>query len=237
MKTIMILALGSLVLLGTGCAPTITKEEFAPKMYTEHPLSLLVLPPINKSTAADAKEYYIATIAEPFTNWGYYVFPMEVVGDILKQEGLFDTETMMNVPPQKFKEYFGADAVLYVTILKWNTSYLVIAGNVTVKLSCELRSTITGEVLWFYDDEFTVDTSGDSGGAGGLAGLIVKAVSTAIETAATDYVPVAQKVNDKLVHAMPHGKYHARYLKDMDVKIEMKKNINGEEEKKQPEQK
>jgi len=233
MKTILFILIGFFLLLGTGCTPTITKEEFAPKMYSEHPLSILILPPINKSTAADAKEYYAATIAEPFTNWGYYVFPMEVVGDVLKQEGLYDTETMENVPPQKFKEYFGADAVLYVTIMKWNTSYLVVAGSVSVQLSCELRSTITGEVLWFYDDEFTVDTSGDSGGAGGLAGLLVKAVSTAIKTATTDYVPVAQKVNEKLLLAMPHGKYHARYQKDNGVKIELKKNLKTEEEKKQ----
>ena len=207
-----------------GCNPQVTKQEFAPKMYSQHPVSILVLPPINNSTAADAKEYYTTTIAEPLTEVGYYVFPMEIVNDVLKQEGLFDTETMMNVPVQKFREFFGADAVLYVTIEQWNTSYLITAGSVTVKIRCELKSTITGEVLWFYDDTVTVDTSGDSGGAGGWAGLLAKAVTTAIKTAATQYVPLARKANEQILLAIPYGKYHKDYNTDSQVKIEKKTN-------------
>jgi hypothetical protein len=191
-------------------------------MYSEHPISILVLPPLNKSTAADAKEYYTTTISGPLTNCGYYVFPIEVVNDILKQEGLFDTETMMNIPPQKFKEYFGADAVLFVTILEWNTSYFITAGSVTVKLACELRSTATGDVLWFYDDAVTVSTTGDSGGAGGWVGLLVKAATTAINTAVTDYVPLARQANEKILVAIPYGKYHKDYDKDAKAKIEKK---------------
>src|SRR5450759_3612261 len=155
MKNLCLMNATILTIFFIGCNPQITKQEFAPKMYSQHPLSIVVLPPINKSTAVDAKEYYTTTIAEPLTNCGYYVFPMEVVNDVLKQEGLFDTETMMNVPPQKFKEFFGADAVLFVTITQWNTSYLITSGSVTVKLTCELRSTATADVLWYYDDTVT----------------------------------------------------------------------------------
>jgi hypothetical protein len=133
---------------------------------------------------------------------------------------------MMNVPPQKFKEFFGADAVLFVTITQWNTSYLITSGSVTVKLTCELRSTATADVLWYYDDTVTVDTSGDSGGAGGWAGLLVKAVSTAIKTATTDYVPLARKANEKILLAIPFGKYHKEYNTDSQVRIEKKANPN-----------
>jgi hypothetical protein len=210
-----------------GCNPMITKQEFAPEMYKTRPASILVLPPINKSTAADAKEYYVATIAEPLTNCGYYVFPTEVVNEVLKQEGLFDTETMMSVPLEKFKEYFGADAVLFVTILEWNTQYLITAGSVTVKIACDLKSTVTGETIWFYDDVVTINTSGDSGGAGGWAGLLIAAVSTAVKTAAQDYVPVARQVNEKIMLAMPFGKLHPNFQKDGKVSIEKKKKIDG----------
>lgn len=215
----------ALVLTLWGCAPQITKHEFAPKMYVQHPVSILILPPQNKSTAADAKEYYSTTIAEPLSNSGYYVYPTEIVDDVLKQEGLFDTETMLNVPPQKFKEFFGADAVMYVTILKWNTQYLLLSGSVTVKIACELKSTTTGDVLWFYDDEVTVNTTGDSGGAGGLAGLLAKAVTTAIKTAATQYVPVARDVNAKILIALPYGKYHPKFNQDAQMTIEKKKKV------------
>lgn len=210
----------------TGCTNYVTKDEFAPNMYKNQPLTILVLPPINKSTAADAKEYYATTIAEPLTNSGYYVFPMEVVNDILKQEGLFDTETMSGVPPQKFKDFFGADAVLYVTIDEWNTQYLVTAGSVTVKLSSELRSTSTGEILWFYDGRVSVSTTGESGGATGLAGLLIQVATTAIKTASTGYVPLAREANAKILLAMPFGKYHKQYGQDRQMKIEEKKQAD-----------
>jgi hypothetical protein len=206
-----------------GCASNITKQEFAPKMYNEHPVSILVLPPINNSTAADAKDYYLTTVAEPLTNCGYYVFPVDVVSEILKQEGLSDTETMLNVPPQKFNEFFGADAVMYVKILKWNTSYLVLSGSVTVQIECEMKSTKTGESLWYYNDEVSVSTEGNDAGAGGLAGLLIKAVTTAIKTAATDYVPLAMQANAQIDLALPYGKYHNNYDKDKEDKIVSKK--------------
>ena len=217
------LVVGAFAVVLSGCAQYVTKDEFAPKMYSDHPTTILVLPPINKSTAADAKEYYATTVAEPLTNSGYYVFPMEVVYDVLQQEGLFDTETMMNVPAQKFKEYFGADAVLYVTIEQWDTKYFLTSGSVTVKAACELKSTATGDVIWFYDNAVEVNTSGESGNATGLAGLLVKAVTTAIKTATQSYVPLAKEASAKMFLAMPSGKYNKQYNLDQKTKIEKKK--------------
>ncbi|HTY59837.1 MAG TPA: GNA1162 family protein, partial [Bacteroidota bacterium] len=207
-----------------GCATYVTKEEFSPAMYKEHPVSILVLPPINKTTSAEAKEFYATTVAEPLTNSGYYVYPMEVVYDILQQEGLFDTETMMKIPPQKFGEYFGADAVLYVTLLEWNTKYFITSGSVTVKAACELRSTHTGDLIWYYDEAVEVNTSGSSGGAGGLAGLLVTAISTAVKTATQDYIPVARDASAKIFLAMPFGKYNRDFEKDGKFKVEKKKH-------------
>lgn len=206
----------------TGCATFVTKEEFAPKMYSEHPLSIVVLPAINNSTAADAKDYYMTTVAEPLTNSGYYVFPTEIVNDILQQEGLYDTETIMNAPAVKFKEYFGADAVLYVTIEEWDTQYLITSGSVTVKAKCELKSTSSDETIWFYDDRISVNTSGSNGGGGGWIGLLAQVVTTAIQTATTDYVPIARDVNKNIFMAMPFGKYHTRFDQDQKDKIKKK---------------
>jgi hypothetical protein len=223
MKRAAILLLAAGYMFITGCAPYTTKEEFAPKMYTESPKSILILPPINKTTAADAKEYYTTTVAEPLTNSGYYVFPMEVVYDILQQEGLSDAETMLDVPTHKFKEFFGADAVLYVTLLKWNTQYFITSGSVTVQAACELKSTTTGEVLWYYDEEVVVSTEGTNAGMTGWAGLIAKIATTAINTAAQDYVPLASKANKEIFLAMPFGSYNMRHNKDQKEQIKLKK--------------
>jgi len=218
----LIFLLLSLMILLSACGPKYTtKKDAFPNMYEEKPLSILVLPPINMTTAADAKEYYATTIAEPLSYAGYYIYPIEVTTDILKNEGLYDTEILGGLPPEKFKQFFGADAVMYIKILKWDTSYYVIGGNVTVAVDCLLKSTTTGRDLWKYDGLIRVDTSGDSGG-GGLAGLLVKVVATAIKTATTDYVPLAKRANLFTISSMPYGKYNPNFDKDRDAQIILK---------------
>ncbi|MCL5062164.1 MAG: DUF799 family lipoprotein [Nitrospiraceae bacterium] len=212
-----------------GCASYTTKKEAFPQMYNERPLSILVLPPINLTTASDAKEYYSVTVAEPLSLMGYYVFPMEVTSEILKNEGFYDTELLINTPPQKFRQYFGADAVMYIKVLKWDTSYYVIGGNVKVSVDCALKSTISGENLWKYDGTMVLDTTGSDGGAGGLAGLLVKVVLTAVQTAAADYMPVARQANFMTMSSLPYGKYHSQHNQDGDSKIIKKENIEKTE--------
>jgi len=207
------------VLILAGCGPThMTKYEAFPKMYAEHPLAILVLPPINETTAADAKEYYATTIAEPLSFSGYYVFPIEVISEIMKNEGLYDTEVLLNLPPNKFKEYFGADAVMYIWIKKWSTSYYVIGGNVSVSIRLAIKSTSTGDDLWHYEGTIIENTTVTSTG-GGLVGLAVSVVGTAVKTAATDYVPIAKRTNYLILRAAPCGKYHPKYDKDREEKV------------------
>lgn len=211
----------------SACAPMqqLTKQEAFPKMYEDHPLTILVLPPMNQSTAADAKEYYSTTIAEPLSLAGYYVFPIEVVSEILKQEGLYDIESITDMPVGKFKEYFGADAVLYTKIRKWDTAYYVVGGHMTVSVDFLLRSTSTEETLWKYNGTIVVDTTGDSGNAPGLAGLLVQVVSTAVKTASTDYVPLAKQANHIALATIPYGKYNVAYDTDRDLRVVSKKKV------------
>lgn len=231
MKNFKLIYLLVCLLLLSSCGPKmITKQEAFPKMYEEQPVSILVLPPINETTAADAKEYYSTTIAEPLSFEGYYIYPIEVTSDILKYEGLYDTELLLNVPPQKFKEYFGADTVLYIRILKWDTSYYVIGGNVTVAVQLLLRSAETGEDLWKYDGTIQVDTTGSDYGAPGLAGLLVKVISTAVKTATTDYVPIAKRANYITLLTLPYGKYHPNHNKDMDSKVVIQNKVGKKSE-------
>ncbi|MBM4176837.1 MAG: hypothetical protein FJ213_11810 [Ignavibacteria bacterium] len=205
-----------------GCNTYITKEEFSPELYSERPITILVLPPINNTTASDAKEYYSTTVSEPLANSGYYVLPIEVVNDILQQEGLFDTETLESIPLQKFFEYFGADAVLSVTLEKWDIQFLLTSGSVTVKVSCQLQSTHTGKILWYYDDEISVSTTGETGGAKGWAGLLVQVLTTAVKTATQSYIPIARKVNSQIFITLPFGKYHSEYDTDKSYQIKKK---------------
>ena len=207
------------ILLLSACAPKMsTKLAEFPMMYEERPASILILPPINESTAADAKEYYSTTIQEPLAFAGFYTFPYPITSEILKMEGIYDTELLVNLPLSKFKEYFGADAVLFTTIKKWDLSYMVLASTLTVAIDCKLKSTKTNQILWEYTGTVVVDLSGGNA-SGGLAGLIVKVVVAAVQSAAADYAPYARQANYRALSSMPYGKYHSEHNKDQQVQF------------------
>ena len=215
----MFVALMSTTYLSGCVTPTyVTKADEFPGMYTEKPKSLLIMPPINLSTAADAKDYYATTVEMPMALHGFYVFPYQLTTEILKQQGIYDTELVYDMPLGKFQEYFGADAVLFTKIQKWDTSYTVITSTLTVSIDAEIKSTKTSEVLWKYTGTIVVDLSGGNSG-GGLAGLIASAIVTAINTATADYTQYAKQANSRFIYSVPMGPYHPQYLKDQQVQL------------------
>ena len=133
-------------------------------------------------------------------------------------EGIYDAELIRSVPLAKFREYFGADAVLYTTIKKWDLQYMVLAANLTVSIDEELKSTKTDQTLWTYNGTVVVDLSGGYTG-GGLAGLIVKAVITAANSAMADYVPYARQANLRALSSFPFGKYHPDFMTDQSMQF------------------
>ena len=173
---------------------------------------------MNESTAADAKEYYSTTIQEPLAYTGYYTFSYPITSEILKMEGIYDSELLVDLPLVKFKEYFGADSVLFTKIKKWDLSYMVIASTLTVSIDCSLKSTSTDRELWKYNGTVVVDLSGGNSG-GGVAGLIAKAIVTAVSTAMADYVPYARQANYTALYSLPYGKYHSQFEKDGNIEF------------------
>lgn len=222
LKYFTIVLLGVMVLMSSGCATKqdlITKGEKFPKMYEQQPRSLLILPPMNESTDAEAKEYYMTTIEQPFVMIGYYVMPVELVSDIMKEEGVVSSELLYNMPLNKLQEYFGADAVLYTRIKKWDVSYMVVASTLTVSIESEIVSTKTSEKLWSYTGTVVQDLTNRSNGNGGIAELIINVIATAINTAAADYVKYARVANARLISSVPVGPYHQLYLKDQGAQV------------------
>ncbi len=198
----------------SGCGQMATKRSSYPLMYGDQkPASMLIVPAINESTAADAGDLLNSTISQPLSNHGYYVMPMPIVADIFRREGVIEGSQIKGLPTKMFKENFGADSVLFMTINSWDKNYVVIAGNVSVGISYVLIATETNEILWTYEQTVVVDTSGGSGGSI-LAGII----STAVKTATTDYLPVAAQVHAQAFKALPLGEYHPRSGTDGEEK-------------------
>lgn len=216
-----LLSLFLCALVLSGCEKRVmrTKSTEFPHMYEEIPHTIVVLPPMNETTAADAKDYYSTTIAVPLSLQGFYVFPVEVTSDILKMEGFYDSELLVGVPLHKFREYFGADAVLFSTIKRWDKAYAVVSATLTVSVHFVLKSTKTLNTLWEYTGTVVVDLSGGGSSGGGLAGILAQVVVTAISTATTDYVPAARRANFFALTTIPYGRYHPRYNRDQNDEI------------------
>lgn len=186
------------------------KKTLYPGMYGEMPSSILFLPIVNKTTSAEAQLLYSSTVAEPLSNSGFYVFPIEITNEFFKREGITLGDQLKGISPMKYHQMFGTDSILAVTIHKWDTNYYVVGGNVTVELECTITSAKTGNVLWTQRKAHVVPTTGSSGNI--IADLIV----TAINSATVDYVPIAQRLNVMVFNTMPYGKNHKRHLRDQD---------------------
>ena len=201
------------IILLMGCGTQLeTKKEAYPAMYDDRqPLSIVVVPAINNSTAVDASNYFNVTITEPLSNFGYYTMPVEIVRDIFLKEGVVDSSMIKGLPTSVFRKNFGADAVLFVTINQWDKNYAVLAANVSVELEYVMLSTDTNEIIWQYSTTRAVDTSGSSTGF-----ILMDIIQTAITTAITDYVPIAKMANYQAFVALPHGQYSKLHRTDMD---------------------
>tara|TARA_Y100000768_G_C23877447_1_gene633490 strand:+ start:210 stop:899 length:690 start_codon:yes stop_codon:yes gene_type:complete len=206
-KIFLLLICGVLI---ANCTSTQIKLDAYPAMYDERqPVSILVIPAINQSTAAEATDYFNVTINEPLSNTGYYTMPVEIVKDIFLKEGIVDSTMIKGIPTSLFKKNFGADAVLFITIKSWDKNYAVLAANVEVSLEYVMLSTTTNEVLWSYSSTVVLDTTAQSSGF-----IIADLISTAISTAAADYVPLAMQANYQAFVGLPHGKYSDRHGQD-----------------------
>lgn len=213
MKKIIIAVIVSVVIVFTGCKTTsdLTKAKAYPDIYEEKPVSILIMPPINRSTNVDAKEYFHSTLNVPLANAGYYVIPPFLSMEILKKESAYDSELFLDGSVNKFGQVFGADMVLFTIIDKWDKS--AIAANVYVEVEYIIKSTKTNEILFHRKGDVTYDASVSSG-SGGLLGALVDIAASAINTAATKYVDVARACNTYTLGDIPAGKYSPSFGTD-----------------------
>ena len=201
-KTILLFAIISVAFSSCTTTVPILKTVAYKGMYNEKPLSVLLMPPINKSTAVEAKEYFHSTLIVPLNNAGFYVIPPFLSMEILKKESAYDSELFLNSSLTKFGEIFGADVVLFTIINKWDKTY----GRVSVGVEYILKSTKTNETIYDRKGTINYNTSVSSSG-GGLVGALITVAATSINTAATKYVDVARVCNNYTLIDLPLGKY------------------------------
>ncbi len=136
------------ILLLVGCATGPTTVYDYTKLKDENPLSILVLPPLNNSLAVDAGYSFLSQVTYPLAESGYYVYPVAVVSDLFKHNGMTEPSDIHAVPVEKLREIFAADAVVYLKITEYGTSYKVLLSDTRVTAEARLVSLKTGEELW-----------------------------------------------------------------------------------------
>lgn len=166
-------AIALLAALFTGCAHQPTAVDYT-AFKQSHPRSILILPPVNDTTDVDATNGMLAQMTMPLGEAGYYVFPVALVAETFRQNGLANPNEMHQVPIAKLREIFGADAALYVTVKNYGANYTVLNSVIVVTASAKLIDLKTGATLW--TGVASANNNANNGGGGGLVGALVAAV-------------------------------------------------------------
>jgi len=182
-----------LFLLMLGCAKPIVSADYT-KFRTERPASILVVPVVNKSVDVTAPDYFLSTLTFPIAERGYYVFPTYLVKRVMEDDGLSDANLVHSADPRRLGKLFGADAILYITIEKWNAKYAILATTVEVEFHYVMKSAKSGDTIW-KNHQAWVYTPQNSNTGNPLANLIVAAINAAATKAAPNYMPLAMQAN------------------------------------------
>ena len=211
MKKALIISCLFVLSLASCSAPKVAKSVAYPQMYEQESLTVLLMPPINRTTNVEAKEYFHTTLNVPLANAGYYVIPPFLSMEILKKESAYDAELFLDSSLKPFGEIFGADLAVFTVINKWDKSS--IGATVKVEVEYIVKSTMTNEVLYNRKGEVIYDAS-VSTGAGGVLGFVADLAISALNTAATKYVDVAKACNAYTFQDLPTGKYNPKFKLD-----------------------
>ena len=184
------------------------------------PRSILVLMPSNETTEVDAGSAVLANAIYPLSEAGYYVFSPALVHETFKNNGIYEASDIQNVSAHKLRQIFGADAVLYLNVVKYGTSYMLIKSTNVVAVNAKLVDLRSGATLW----EGSAQVSDDSGGGGNnLVGMLISAVIKQIGdtvsdagyklSASADAMLLGQNCNKCLLY----GPYSPHYGQDRQL--------------------
>lgn len=210
-------ALLAAALFLSACATTRKPYDYT-AFKEARPASILVLPPLNNSPDVNATYSMMSQTTAPLAESGYYVFPVTLVAETFKQNGLTSPTDIHEVSISKLREIFGADAALYINVRQYGTSYTVIASETRVTAEGRLVDLRSGQVLWA--GAATASSAEGESNSGGLIGMLVKAaIKQIVETVSSQGHVIAGRTSARLLSAgMPNGILYGprspKYLKE-----------------------
>jgi hypothetical protein len=176
-------ALLAAVLVG-GCATKAPPADLSAFVKAK-PVTLLVMPPLNDSPDVKATPAVWAQSTRPLAEAGYYVLPVTLVDETFKQNGIFSAAQAQDVPASKLRDYFGADAAVYLKVTKYGTSFQVLASETRVEIEGRIVDLRDGALLW-QGKAFATSAEQGQHAQGGLLGMLATALVQQIVGTATD---------------------------------------------------
>ena len=171
------------LLLLTGCATRPASYDYR-AFEKAKPVTLLVMPPISDSPDVKATPSVWANATQPLAEAGYYVLPVTLVDETLRQNGIQTPTDAQAIPVQKLRDFFGADAAVYIKVIRYGTSYAVISSDTRVDAEARIVDLRTGELLWM--GSASASSAEQQQTQSGLVGLLVSALVNQIVDTATD---------------------------------------------------
>jgi len=168
------LALSAVCLLWLSACSTPSAKPDQSDFRNSKPKSILVLPPVNLSPDIRGSLTFLSTVTRPLSEAGYYVFPVAMVDATFKENGLQLADDIHDAPLSKLQSIFGADAVLYITVEKFGSSYVVIDSQTVVSAKAKLVDARTGTLLWKGQASASDAEGRDNNN--GLAGVLINSV-------------------------------------------------------------
>lgn len=208
--------LSALLLCLLSACQTPTPYDYS--AFLEHPpRSILVLPPLDESMEADATYECLTTLTLPLAERGYYVYPVAIVALMMRENGLPTPYEMHQVPLAKLVEVFDPDAVLYMKVTDWGSSYHVINSSTTVTMQAVLVDAATGEEIWRGERSGSESSSG-----GGLVGMLSSALVTQVASSLSDPTRALSQETAWALFSDPRngllaGPYHADHEQQMEA--------------------
>ena len=192
-----------LIMLLGACATPKAYDYTALKQ--SKPRSILVLPPLNNSPDVRASYSMLSTVTAPLAEAGYYVFPVALVDQTFKENGLPHPGEMHQAPLAKLNEIFGADAALFITIEQYGAVYQIFDSSVIVAAKARLVDTRSGQLLW--DGAASSSSSeGQNNSSNSLAVMLIAGLIKQVANNIGDQGhSVARMTSYRLLAARPGG--------------------------------
>ena len=176
-------AVVSAIAMLAGCATKVPPYDYSVFQQAK-PVTLLVMPPVSESPDIKATPGVWAQATRPLAEAGYYVLPVTLVDETFRQNGVNSANEAHDIPYSKLRDFFGADAAVYIRVKKYGTSYAVVVSDTRVDVEARILDLRSGALLW--EGKAAASSSEQQQQQGGLPALLLAALLHQVIGTATD---------------------------------------------------